>query len=329
MKRFLVLQTAFTGDVILSTALLEDLHRQFPEARIDVAVRKGNEALFAGHPFVHHVLVWDKKRDKLKNLLGLLKSIRKEHYDHVINLQRFLASGLLTVFSGGKETIGFDKNPLSFLFDRKVPHVIGDGRHETERNRELIRHLIHGTASKPHLYPAPDDLSPIEKFTQTPYFCIAPGSVWFTKTWPEHKWLELTHSLLSSHKAERIYLLGSPAESTLCERIAAGSDATRVINIAGKLSLLQSAALMKGAAMNYVNDSAPLHLASAMDAPVTAIYCSTIPAFGFGPLSAVSRIIETGERLDCRPCGLHGFRHCPKGHFRCAESISIDRVLAD
>jgi heptosyltransferase-2 len=102
-----------------------------------------------------------------------------------------------------------------------------------------------------------------------------------------------------------------------------------VKNLAGSLSLLQSAALMKGAVMNYVNDSAPMHLASATDAPVTVIYCSTIPAFGFGPLSPVSKIIEAEESLDCRPCGLHGFKNCPKGHFRCAETISVKRVISN
>jgi ADP-heptose:LPS heptosyltransferase len=77
--------------------------------------------------------------------------------------------------------------------------------------------------------------------------------------------------------------------------------------------------LMKKAKMNYVNDSAPLHLASALDAPVTAVFCSTIPAFGFGPLSFNSHVIETKENLDCRPCGLHGYRECPESHFMCAE----------
>lgn len=78
---------------------------------------------------------------------------------------------------------------------------------------------------------------------------------------------------------------------------------------------------MKSATMNYVNDSAPLHIASAMNAPVTAIFCSTVPAFGFGPLRENGRVVETSERLDCRPCGLHGHSACPKGHFRCAMGI--------
>jgi heptosyltransferase-2 len=89
--------------------------------------------------------------------------------------------------------------------------------------------------------------------------------------------------------------------------------------MAGKLSLLESAAIMAGARMNFVNDSAPMHLASAVNAPVTAVFCSTVPAFGFGPLSDNAFIAETTIPLDCRPCGLHGYTVCPKGHFKCAE----------
>lgn len=78
--------------------------------------------------------------------------------------------------------------------------------------------------------------------------------------------------------------------------------------------------------MNYVNDSAPLHLASAVNAPVTAVFCSTVPAFGFTPLSDFSKIVETKHELDCRPCGLHGFHACPKGHFKCAE-IDAEEII--
>src|SRR4051794_14005844 len=99
---FLIIQTAFLGDAILSTAVMEKLHVNFKDAPIDIVVRKGNESIFSDHPFVRNVLVWDKKNDKYKNLFHLLKTIRKNKYEHVINLQRFGASGLLTVFSGGK-----------------------------------------------------------------------------------------------------------------------------------------------------------------------------------------------------------------------------------
>jgi heptosyltransferase-2 len=85
---------------------------------------------------------------------------------------------------------------------------------------------------------------------------------------------------------------------------------------------------MKSATMNFMNDSAPMHLASSVDAPTTAIFCSTVTSFGFGPLSNNSIVVETKEKLDCRPCGLHGHKECPKKHFKCAENININELLA-
>src|SRR5688572_25240287 len=118
----LLIQTAFLGDAVLATALLEELHLRYPEAQLDFLVRKGNEGLFEGHPFLRHVLVWDKKNDKLKNLFGLLKQIRGIKYDTVITTQRFASTGFLTAFSGAREKVGFDKNPFSRFFTRKVAH---------------------------------------------------------------------------------------------------------------------------------------------------------------------------------------------------------------
>jgi heptosyltransferase-2 len=97
--------------------------------------------------------------------------------------------------------------------------------------------------------------------------------------------------------------------------------------LAGSLSYLQSAALMSRAVMNYVNDSAPMHFASAMNAPVTAVYCSTVPEFGFGPLSDNRHIVEISQSLYCRPCGLHGYSECPEKHFRCALEINTLQLL--
>jgi heptosyltransferase-2 len=100
-----------------------------------------------------------------------------------------------------------------------------------------------------------------------------------------------------------------------------------VTNLAGKLSLLASAALMQKAIMNYVNDSAPMHLASALNAPTCAIYCSTVPAFGFGPLAEKSYVVEINYPLHCRPCGLHGYRACPERHFKCAYDIEVNPLV--
>jgi len=329
MTQFLVIQTAFLGDAVLVTSILEKLHAHYPDAAIDLVVRKGNDGLFKDHPFLRKLFVWDKRTAKNRNLFDLIGELRKTEYDHIINCQRFFSTGLMTVLARGKEKIGYDKNPLSLFFTRTVKHVIGDGRHEVDRLNALIAHLTDALRPLPKLYPdkeARDDAERlIYQFTENQgrYICIAPASVWFTKQWPEAKWIELIKAL---PKELHVFLIGSPSDGALCTRIiwAVG----RGHDLSEELSLLASAALMEGATMNYVNDSAPLHIASAMNAPVTAVFCSTVPAFGFGPLRANGRIVETTEKLDCRPCGLHGHRACPKGHFKCALGIEVRSVIA-
>lgn len=306
--------------------MTEKLYRFFPEARIDILVRKGNESLFVSHPHISTCLIWDKKENKYRNLFSLLKRIRQTQYDAVINLQRFAASGLLTAFSGAEMKIGFDKNPLSFLFTVTKKHVIGNrnnpGKHEVERCLSLLDNLTDTSPQKPKLFPSPDDFEVIRDYTQTPFVTVSPASVWFTKQVPENQWLLLIDAL----KSHKIYLLGAAQDKALCQKLCMGN--VHVVSLAGELSLLQSAALMSKAIMNYTSDSAPMHLCSAMNAPVTAVFCSTIPEFGFGPLSDRSFVVETTEKLDCRPCGLHGHRECPQGHFKCGI-LHLERAASN
>lgn len=320
MKNFLIIQTAFIGDVILATAVVEKLYQYYPDSKIDFLLRKGNEGLLENHPFINEVLIWDKKNKKYDNLKGLTKTVKKANYFAVINLQRFASSGLITAFSGAEHKIGYKKNPLSFLFTQAFQHKIGDGTHEIERNQQLIAKFTDKEAAMPKLYPSKNDYLKVEQYKAKHYACIAPTSVWFTKQLPKEQWVKVIHKINDQHN---IYLLGGPTDFESCEEIKKLSKNKNVINLCGKLSFLESAALMQTAQMNYVNDSAPLHISSAMDAPVTAYFCSTIPAFGFGPLGKKSKIVEVKEKLTCRPCGLHGKKECPEGHFDCGYKIEI------
>ncbi|MGV3560936.1 glycosyltransferase family 9 protein [Larkinella arboricola] len=323
-QRFLIVQTAFIGDVILATSLIEKLYFHFPEATIDFLVRKGNEGLLKGHPYLNEVLIWDKKNGKYRDLLRLIRLLRQRRYDKVINLQRFGATGLLTALSGAVETAGFSKNPFARFFNHRIEHRIAPGIHEVDRNTELVSWFTDGLVFKPRLYPSADDFAQVQPYQTGPYICVAPTSVWFTKQYPEEKWIDFVRQLPASLT---VYLLGAPSDRDAAERIRQAVGSERVVNLTGQLSLLASAALMKGAQMNYVNDSAPMHLASAVNAPTTAVFCSTIPQFGFGPLADASYVVEIEEILECRPCSLHGRKACPLGHFQCAYGIRTDQLL--
>ncbi len=316
MKRILVIQTAFLGDVILATPVVAELNRLFPNAQLDMLVKKGNESLLLNNPHLHELYVLNKSNGKWKAIFGLIREFRKNQYDLVINLHRFGSSGLIAAFSKGKKRYGFRKNPFSFLYTKRFKHTIGDGTHEVERNLSVIAEFGAQKMVKPELFPSKKDLATIDRrYVNENYYCIAPASVWFTKQLPADKWVELIQSLDVN---STIYVLGAPADTKLGDQILAEAKHSGGVNLAGKLSLLQSAALMQSAKRSFVNDSGPLHLASSVNAPVTAFFCSTVPAFGFGPLSDDSQIKQV-DGLDCRPCGIHGHKACPKGHFKCSK----------
>jgi len=318
--RILIIQTAFLGDVILITPMIRELKKAHSKAEIDVLVRKGNETLLSNNPHINQLFVWNKNK-KFASLFENLFAIRKRKYDEVICVQRYFNAGFLSAFSKARHISGFKQNPWSFLFNYKTNHLLSGGNHEVERNFQLVEHLISKPESiQPEIFPSASDFELVKKFQPQHYYCMAPASVWFTKQLPESKWIELIKYLPDNSK---IYLLGAPSDVELCERIRITSQLTSVENLCGKLSLLQSAALIQKAERNFVNDSGPLHLCSAMNAPVTAFFCSTIEDFGFGPLSEDKQILETPQKLECRPCGSHGFKKCPMGHFKCGNLIDV------
>lgn len=326
MEKILIIQTASIGDVILATPVLEKLHFHFPKAMLDVLIKKGNEELFLGHPFINQLWIWDKRKEKYKNLYRLFKEIRSARYDAVINLQRFASSGFLTAFSGAGLTVGFNKNPLSFLFNKRIKHTIGkEALHEADRNQKLLFSFTDEHCFPVKLYPTQKNFARMSQYKTQAYITISPASLWYTKQFPKEKWIKFVEKI---NPSVIIYFLGSEKDIELCDEINKISGHKNTLNLAGKLSLLDSAALMKDAQMNFMNDSAPMHLASAVNAATTAIFCSTVPEFGFGPLADNSAIVETSEKLDCRPCGLHGFDQCPEKHFKCALTID-DQILLD
>lgn len=318
-SNILVIQTAFIGDAILASSLLEKLHSRFPEAAISILVRKGNEGVYKEHPFLKEVMVWDKTRKKTANLFRTLFAIRKRKFDCVINCHRYASSGFLTGFSGARHKAGYKQTPFAYLFDTTVKHVIGNRSHETERYNQLIEDFTDREVFKPRLYPTLSDERKVAMYKTGNYVCMAPASVWFTKQLSPEKWVELCNL---TKPETTIYLLGAAGDKDLCLSIKAQSTHSQIHVLAGELNLLQSCALMKDAKMNYVNDSAPLHLASSVNAPVTAFFCSTVPQFGFGPLSDSSTIVQV-DNLECKPCGLHGYKACPLTHFKCSEDINI------
>lgn len=331
--KILIIQTAFIGDVILATSLANLVKTSFPKSQVDFLLRKGNEGLLKNHPSIDNIIIWDKKKGKYRNLISLALKARKVKYDHVLNIQRFASSGIFMALCGAKNKIGFDKNPLSFIFNKKIkhkiPYQIEDGfLHEVQRNALLLEPIIeHFSLPKakdipPTLAISNEDQQKAASFSKENYLVLAPSSVWFTKQWQKSKWIELKEKLQQEYQ---LLFIGGPDDKEYIDSIIGETE--NCINLCGKLNLIQSAALMKNAKRVFVNDSAPLHLASSVQAKTTAIFCSTVTDFGYTPLSKDSTVIQLTPRLECMPCGLHGKKQCPLGHFNCSAMIEVQKII--
>ena len=236
MNKILIIQTAFIGDVILATPIIEKLSEFYPDSQIDFLLRKGNEKLLTNHPKINKVLIWKKQGEKYRSLFQIINLVRSKKYDCVINVQRFLAAGIITALSGAKVKVGFSKNPMSFALNKKIRHQI-IGQHETSRNLSLVRELTDDKYVRPALYPSQQDLENIKEYQKSPYLCFAPTSVWATKQFPSLKWVEL---ILSQDEQWTIYLLGGQTDTEECEELIRMCGRDNLINLSGKLSFLES-----------------------------------------------------------------------------------------
>ena len=322
-RNVLFIQTAFLGDVVLATAALEAWHQAHPDDRVDVLVRKPMDGLFEGHPWIRSVLAWDKKpRVKGKDWRRLVRLVRRARYDVVVNLHRHASSGILTALSMAPVRMGYANNPLAWRFTHRIPHRWGDGTHEVDRHLDLLQTHEPGMSRgiRPALHPQPSHAQEAEGIGARDAVLVMPGSQWATKAWPEGQF-----SKFLEEADARVVLMGSPGEHALCARLADGHS--HVTNAAGSVSLLGMVAAVGMARAVVANDSAPLHVASATNTPTVALFTSTVPRFGFGPRSEVHQVVEPASELPCRPCGMHGRKRCPEGHFKCGWELSVQSVL--
>ena len=326
-RKILVLQTAYIGDVVVSTALIKELNKLFPESTIDIISTPLSAEIFKYNPHIRKIHRFDKKNKKLINFFRLLSGIKKENYDLSISIQSSFTSAMLLYLAGIERRIGFSKQILT---TDSVRMIEAPERHRSQNIVNLLSVL--------------DDYEEFD-FTTEIYFSeqeakrarriikragkkdrkligIAPGSVRNTKEWTAEYFIKLVKMVGS----DDIYLffIGGEQEHQLCQKIIEESENPATANLAGDLSILESAALIDKMDLMISNDSAPLHMANAVNTDVFAFFGPTVRKFGFFPYRKDDKIFEVD--LSCRPCSLHGGKKCPLGHHKCMKLIKPEDV---
>ena len=319
----LVIQTAFLGDVVLTTPLLEVLAAR--HGPVDVVTTPAAAPLLETHPAVRRVIPYDKKgRDRgLGGLFRLARALRAEQYECAYLPHRSLRTALAAWLARIPQRVGFDDGWRSLYTDVRRRATQG---HEIDRVLALAGVAVH--RARPALHVTLADRAATEGFLREHgirerFVALAPGSIWGSKRWPYYR--ELAERL-----AERagIVVVGGPEDAGLASEITAAvaRSGGHAVSGCGRLTVRQSVEAIRRAAVLVTNDSAPLHFAQAVETPTVAIFGSTAPGFGFGPRGPRDQVVEL-HGLPCRPCSAHGPPSCPLGHHLCMKSLTVQDVL--
>ncbi len=315
--RVLVIQTAFLGDVVLTTPLLRAVKDRWPASHLAALVIPETAAVLEGLPFLDEIIVHDKRGRGLRELARVLREVRARRFDVVISPHRSARSSLIAWHSGAATRLGYDKSALPFLYTARVPR--GAAGHETERILALGAKIgIIGVGGRPCLAVRPEERVAARRTAgRGPFVVLSPSSVWATKRWTPEGFAAVGDNLAG--QGYGVILVGTAADRAITGAVA-GAMAAPVRDLAGETTVRELAALIAEAALVVANDSAPVHVAAAFDTPTVAIFGATVPGQGFGPLASRAAVAEvTG--ITCRPCGPHGGAHCPKKHFRCMRDL--------
>lgn len=335
--KILIIQTAFLGDVILALPAVQTLKNIYASSEIDFLCIPSAQNVLQNNPYIRSIIVYDKHFSGTKGFHEIVHLIRDNKYDIILCPHRSFRSAMITYFSGAKVRIGFDKNSFSFLLTGKVHYETNE--HEIKRDLSLMKAIpginIPGekTELKQKLFPSEEDIKLVDSLlsysTSTPLrtnnlITLSPCSKWFTKQLTEEKTISIINELIS--KGYTAALIGGNNDIIYCYEVEKAVKSLNLLNFCGELTPLQSSVLISKARAHITVDSAATHIAAATDTPIIEIYGSTIPDFGFYPLTSKHVIIEN-ENLDCRPCTDHGRTECPLKHFKCIEDLSAAEIV--
>jgi heptosyltransferase-1 len=336
-RRILLIKPSSLGDVLHAVPVLWAVRRRYPQARISWLVARPFAPLIENHPAVDEVILFDRVEygrvgrspSVTADFLRFVGDLRQRRFDLVIDLQGLIRSGFLAWASGAGVRIGFGQaREIAWVFyTHRIPPIRGDA-HAVDRNFRVVEML--GCDD------APIDLSlPVRPEARrslqsklvelglpagADFLAVAPGARWETKIWRPESFaavIDIVHDRLGA----RCVLLGSPQETELCSRIAAGCR-SRPISLAGTTSLSELIAAVGAARVVLCNDSGTKDVAVALGKPLVTVYGPTNPR-RTGPYGRNDDLFRAD--IPCSPCYLKKLSRCQFRH-RCMHDIGPQPV---
>ena len=332
--KILIIHTAFIGDIVLSTPLIQKLKDLYPKSEIDYLTLPTNQSVLYNNPNLNEIILYDKKgKDKgIKGFLKVLKILKQKKYDYAVIPHRFIKSILLAKLAKISDIVGFDVATGSSLLDKKVHYDMK--KHEVERLLNLVEY--EGKKIPVRIYPAKENFVKIEKMLtisgytgkkEQKLILVAPGSQRPEKMWPIEKYREIIERL-KKNKNYFIGITGSKSEKELPLNFEKDKN---VIDFRGEISLVEFGALISKADVVVGNDSSPIHIASGFEKPfVIGIFGPGKRSLGFFPWTEKSNVIEDNEFYENNivtiPKNQHEYK---KDYYKGISLISTDRVYEE
>lgn len=335
-QKILIIRFSSIGDIVLASPLIRGLRSRFPRIQIDFLVKSEYADLVR---FNHHLSsVIELRTSTFQELRALRSKIRQEQYDVILDLHDSWRSRFVRILSGAEKTFCINKRAVKrFALIQWKWNLYNFTIPVAERYLETAQPLGVGNDGKGLEIFIPDEVlfdvsSLMGKYRlehSDVVVGMAPSAKHNTKMWLKERFAEVALRLAQDHNA-RMVLFGGPEDADRCSEIAklvntaVASEAA--INLAGRLSILETAAALDFCDVVLCNDTGIMHVAAARQRNVVAIFGPTVKEFGFFPYGTNAVVVEHPD-LPCRPCTHIGSAQCPQKHFRCMKDITVEQVL--
>lgn len=330
--KILILRFGSLGDIVLATPLIRALRENFPQSWLAFGLKKKYASLLEADPFLNEIIPLETE-GRHKGVWGLLRfsrELKKKKFDLVVDIHRNLRSIVLSWLLRPSLYLPYSKGRIKrffrIYFKKNFP-----SSHTIERYLSSLNPLGFRVRVKtPYLVVGEEKEKKVRFFLQKKgvkdkdlLLGIAPGSRWFSKRWKEEGFAWVANRLGEKYGLKPV-LMGEKEEKALTRKILSLIKVP-ALDLTGATDPGELSALIKRLTLLLSNDSAPMHIASAVRTPVVAIFCSTTPDLGFSPWGKRVRVVER-KNLPCRPCSPHGGERCPLKHFKCRD-ISPEEVI--
>ncbi|WP_343553431.1 putative lipopolysaccharide heptosyltransferase III [Pantoea sp.] len=291
-KNILLIKLRHHGDMLLTTPAINALRQRYPQANIDVLLYKETRPMLEAHPAIRQIHFidrnWKKQGgwQKFRHEMALISAVRSSHYDVVINLADQWRSAIITGLSGAPVRIGFAFNKRDNAFWRWMHNQLvstanHNQLHTVEQNMVALQPLgISAEGAKASMHFSLADQQKVQQVladhaVNAPFIVLQPTSRWQFKCWEDEKVAQLIDALAADGRTVVLTAAPDQKELAMIANIQSLCQTPNVVSLAGQLSLPQLAALIDAAQLFIGVDSAPMHMAAALETPCIALFGPT------------------------------------------------------